>query len=80
MRVYKRANELLWIGNLPEYRQNQKISLDLAKEKFTNIKPGDQLVMDLEVRDPAKQALTSLIKVENLSQHLSQSLLRMTHR
>ena len=53
---FKRANELLWIGNLPEYRQNQKISLDLAKEKFTNIKPGDQLVMDLEVCDPNQKA------------------------
>ena len=56
LRVFKRANELLWIGNLPEYRQNQKISLDLAKEKFTNIKPGDQLVMDLEVCDPNQKA------------------------
>ena len=56
LRVFKRANELLWIGNLPEYRQNQKISLELAKEKFTNIKPGDQLVMDLEVCDPNQKA------------------------
>ena len=56
LRVFKRANELLWIGNLPEYRQNQKKSLELAKEKFTNIKPGDQLVMDLEVCDPNQKA------------------------
>ena len=56
LRVFKRANTLLWIGSRPEYRKNQKISLDLAKEKFTNINVGDQLVMDLEVCDPTKQA------------------------
>jgi hypothetical protein len=56
LRVFKRANTLLWIGSRPEYRKNQKISLDLAKEKFANINVGDQLVMDLEVCDPTKQA------------------------
>ena len=56
LRIFKRANELLWIGNLPEHRKSQNISLDLAKEKFTNVKLGDQLVMDLEVCDPTQKA------------------------
>ena len=34
LRVFKRANELLWIGTVPVHRENQKISVDIAKDKF----------------------------------------------
>ena len=51
LRVHKRANELLWVGSVPEKRNKENIALDIDKDKFANIKAGDQLVIDLEFLD-----------------------------
>lgn len=83
LRVFKRANELLWIGTVPVHRENQKISVDIAKDKFKKLNTGDQLVMDLEVCDPTQKASLDLYNrrgepITTLKPELSKNDAQMT--
>ena len=50
LRVYKRANKLIWIGSqpFPSDMKQTKAKLQIPTKRLGNLKIGDKLVLDID--------------------------------
>lgn len=66
MRIYKRANQPLWLGSTPVSWdwKTKTVELVIPAERFTNLKVGDQLVMDIDTLSASEHRESGKIKLD----------------
>ena len=66
MRVYKRANKLIWIGDqpLPGDMKQTKAKIEIPTKRSGNLKIGDKLILDIDTLSSSKHRKVGLSYID----------------
>ena len=66
MRVYKRANKLIWIGAqpLPGDMKQTKAKIEIPTKRLGNLKIGDKLILDIDTLSSSKHRKVGLSSID----------------
>lgn len=66
MRVYKRANKLIWIGAqpLPDDMKQTKAKIEIPTKRLGNLKIGDKLILDIDTLSSSKHRKVGLSSID----------------
>lgn len=66
MRVYKRANKLIWIGAqpLPGDMKQTKAKIEIPTKRLGNLKIGDKLILDIDTPSSSKHRKVGLSSID----------------
>lgn len=66
MRVYKRANKLIWIGAqpLPGDMKQTKAKIEVPTKRLGNLKIGDKLILDIDTLSSSKHRKVGLSSID----------------